>query len=264
MIDFLKLGGSLITDKDTPHTPRFETIHRLAREIRAAQLMNPGRKMIIGHGSGSFGHVPARRYRTREGVWTSEQWSGFVEVWKQARDLNQIVIEVFGQAGIQAIAFPPSTFIQSAGSQPDRVFSAPLASALQAGLTPVVGGDVVFDSVIGGTIFSTEDVFMALADLIPPDRVLLCGKDSGVWQDYPACTQIIPKITPESYTDFKTAIIGSASVDVTGGMREKVELMLDLIAKHPMAQVEIFSGENPDNLYQTILGTSTGTVISNS
>jgi len=264
MIDYLKLGGSLITDKDTPRTARFETIRRLASEIRAAQMVNPQRQMVIGHGSGSFGHVPARQHRTREGVWTPEQWSGFVDVWRQARDLNQIVIEIFAQAGIQAIAFPPSAIIQSADSHPEKVFPTPLASALQAGLTPVVGGDVVFDSVIGGTIFSTEEVFMSLADLFPPDRVLLCGKDSGVWQDYPVCTQIIPKITPESYAGFQKVINGSASVDVTGGMREKVELMLGLLAKHPMTRVEIFSGEIPGNLYQSILGNSTGTIISNS
>ena len=30
---FLKLGGSLITDKTRDNTPRLEVIHRLAREL---------------------------------------------------------------------------------------------------------------------------------------------------------------------------------------------------------------------------------------
>ncbi len=32
---FLKLGGSLITDKTRDNTPRLEVIHRLARELAA-------------------------------------------------------------------------------------------------------------------------------------------------------------------------------------------------------------------------------------
>lgn len=261
MISFLKLGGSLITDKDTLHTARMVTIHRLAAEIREAQKAVPDAQFIIGHGSGSFGHVPASRYGTRQGVRTPAEWEGFVEVWRQARDLNQIILEAFGQAGIQVIAFPPSAFITAAAGKPVNVQVDPIKSALQAGLTPVVGGDVIFDSVTGGTIYSTEDVFMALAPLIPPDRVLLCGKDDGVFEDYPACTRILPKLTPADYHGLNTAIDGSASTDVTGGMREKVELMLQLVDHQSQTQVVIFSGLEPGNLYEVMIGAVHGTVI---
>ena len=33
---FLKLGGSLITDKDLPYTPRLDKLTELAQEIKAA------------------------------------------------------------------------------------------------------------------------------------------------------------------------------------------------------------------------------------
>ncbi|MEZ4718850.1 MAG: hypothetical protein R2851_22555 [Caldilineaceae bacterium] len=38
---FLKLGGSLITDKRAPETPRLDVIHRLAAEIAAARPKYP-------------------------------------------------------------------------------------------------------------------------------------------------------------------------------------------------------------------------------
>lgn len=261
MISFLKLGGSLITDKDNPHTAKMVTIHRLAAEIREAQKALPGHQFIIGHGSGSFGHVPASRYGTRNGVHTPAEWEGFVEVWRQARELNQIILEAFGRAGILAIAFPPSAFIMSTGGTPISVHADPIITALQAGLTPVVGGDVIFDSITGGTIFSTEDVFMALAPRIPPDRVLLCGKDEGVFADYPECSRILPIVTPTAYHRLNSGIDNSESTDVTGGMREKVELMLQLVDQYPKTQVMIFSGQEPGYLYEVMTGTIRGTVI---
>ena len=38
---FLKLGGSLITDKTRPHTPRLEVLRRLAGEVAAARQRFP-------------------------------------------------------------------------------------------------------------------------------------------------------------------------------------------------------------------------------
>jgi isopentenyl phosphate kinase (EC 2.7.4.-) len=60
---FLKLGGSLITDKTRENAPRLDVIRRLAREISGALATAPP-KLVLGHGSGSFGHAAARKYGT--------------------------------------------------------------------------------------------------------------------------------------------------------------------------------------------------------
>lgn len=261
MIDFLKLGGSLITDKDTPLTARRETIQRLAAEIRQAQREQPDLKLVIGHGSGSFGHHTASQFGTRQGVYTPEEWQGFVEVWHHARMLNHIMLDAFYQAGIPAMAFPPSAILFSRERKPASLQAEPLMAALRAGLTPIVAGDVVFDAEIGGTIFSTEDVFNALATSIHPDWVFLCGKDEGVYEDYPACTHFVPRITPATYPRFRQVLSSSASIDVTGGMRDKVESMLELVRHYPETKVLIFSGEHPGALFRTLSGEQHGTII---
>jgi hypothetical protein len=66
LLYFLKMGGSLITDKTTPRTPRMEVLNRLAMEIASACAQNPSLHLVVGNGAGSFGHVPARR-GTRNG-----------------------------------------------------------------------------------------------------------------------------------------------------------------------------------------------------
>ena len=65
---FLKLGGSLITDKTRPYTPRPEKLNLLTAEIASVLKENTNIHLVIGHGSGSFGHAAASRYNTRLGV----------------------------------------------------------------------------------------------------------------------------------------------------------------------------------------------------
>jgi len=65
---FLKLGGSLLTDKTQSEAVRLHVVRRMAKEIADAMARKPQLRLIIGHGSGSFGHVAAARYGTRLGV----------------------------------------------------------------------------------------------------------------------------------------------------------------------------------------------------
>jgi len=259
---FLKLGGSLITDKTLPRTALHATIARLAGEIHAAQVANPALKLIIGHGSGSFGHIPADTYKTRAGVTTPGEWQGFLDVWRQARDLNQIMVEILSDAGIPVISFPPSTFLQANNGQPSSFFADPLISALQAGLTPLVAGDVIFDSVLGGTIFSTEEVFLALAKGLCPQRVLLCGSEAGVFEDFPRNTRLLTHLMAGPNDRLPTNLGGSAGVDVTGGMRTKVDRMLQLVRLCPGVRINIFSGSQSGVLLDALMGSSPGTSIS--
>jgi isopentenyl phosphate kinase len=50
----LKLGGSLITDKSVPYTPRFDKLAELAADISAALQTSPQLSLVLGHGSGSL------------------------------------------------------------------------------------------------------------------------------------------------------------------------------------------------------------------
>ncbi len=58
-VTLVKLGGSLITDKNAPGTARPELIRQLAEQLARAHRC--GHRLVVGHGSGSFGHPEARR-----------------------------------------------------------------------------------------------------------------------------------------------------------------------------------------------------------
>jgi isopentenyl phosphate kinase len=258
---FLKLGGSLITEKTRPHTHRPEVISRLSEEIQSAREENPQLQLIIGHGSGSFGHTPAQKYNTRQGVYNPNEWSGFFQVWQSARDLNNLVWEALSRAGIQVVVFPPSACVSSHNKIIVNWNIQPIQAALQAGLVPLIYGDVIFDDEIGGTIFSTEDLFVHLAMQISPHRILLAGIEPGVWAGYPSRNQILPAINPDSLPGIRSVLHGSAATDVTGGMVEKVEEMLALAQRISKLEVLIFSGDHPGLVKAALLGASPGTRI---
>ena len=258
-LQFLKLGGSLITDKNCPHTPRLEVLNRLAWEIRQARQLDPQLKLVLGHGSGSFGHTPAHRYGTRQGVRSAAGWQGFVEVWRAAAALNHLVMEALSQAEVPAIAFPPSALVSARAGEVESWDLDPLQAALQAGLLPVVYGDVVFDCQVGGTILSTEDLFAYLAGKLRPDRMLLATVEPGVWADYPACTRLVEEITPANLPEIEAVLSESSATDVTGGMASKVRQMLRLVEGRPGMDILIFSGLEPGQLLRLLQGEVAGT-----
>jgi isopentenyl phosphate kinase len=260
-LTFLKLGGSLITDKTRPHTPRPDVITRLAGEIAVACRRDPALRLVLGHGSGSFGHVPARRYATRQGVRSRADWQGFVEVWREAAALDRLVVDALAQAGLPAIPFQPSAGITARDGRVSSWDVTPLRLALEAGLLPVVYGDVIFDLQRGGTILSTEDLFDYLAEQLRPQQVLLAGLEQGVWADFPRCTHLVNEITTQNWEQVAPVLGGSAATDVTGGMDSKVQQGLALARAVPGLEVRIFSGVMPGMVERVLGGEAVGTVI---
>lgn len=260
-LQFLKLGGSLITDKSKPHTPRLDLLAQLAEEIASALNKRPNQKLLLGHGAGSFAHVPASKYGTRQGVRTRQEWDGFVEVWHEASLLDNLVLEALYKAGLPTIALRPCAAVISRDGKVASWDLTPVRNALDNGLLPVIHGDVIFDAVRGGTILSTEDLFNHLARNLRPQRILLAGQEEGVWADYPSCTRLIPEITNANLSNFSNILEGSAATDVTGGMFSKVHQMLALTREIKGLEVMIFSGEKKGSVEQAILGSRMGTLI---
>jgi isopentenyl phosphate kinase len=195
-------------------------------------------------------------------VRTAEEWSGFAEVWYQASELNRHVMSALTSAGIAVVAFAPVASVLARDGKVARWDLEPLRRALEAGILPVIYGDVVFDEVRGGTILSTEDLFGHLARALSPNRILLAGLEQGVWADFPVRKEIVSKITPETYAGIKQRVGAGLGEDVTGGMESKVGLMLELAQSTPGLTAQIFSGEKQGNLSKVLEGETVGTLIS--
>lgn len=257
---FLKLGGSLLTDKRGEEALRPGVLSRLAQEIRYALDAHPDRRLLIGHGSGSFGHVAAAPYNTRGGVETVREWRGFAEVSAAAARLNRLVVDALLADDVPAITFQPSASAICLNGQIISLATRPVRAALKAAIIPVVYGDVAMDVVRGGTIISTEEILTYLAGDVHPAWLLLAGDTDGVYDQQ---GKVIPLLTRANFAKFEAALGGSGGTDVTGGMVAKVRAMLSLVSNRPDLRVRIFSGLEEGRVQQA-LGepeAASGTVI---
>jgi isopentenyl phosphate kinase len=256
---FLKLGGSLITDKERAEFARMDVLRRLAGEIAEARRRRPETKLLLGHGSGSFGHFVASRTRTHLGASSPEDWAGFAEVWASANRLNRIVVDSLAEARLPVVSFPPSSSALCDDGEITEYSAAPIQRALDAGLIPLIQGDVAFDSSRGSTIVSTESVMAYLAPRLRPTRLLLAGIEDGVYRDFPSSRDVLPVVTEDDLE--RIGIGGSHARDVTGGMADKVNQALGLAANLPDLEIRIFSGAVPGQVLSALLGGSPGSLV---
>ncbi|MEM2920788.1 MAG: isopentenyl phosphate kinase [Candidatus Bathyarchaeia archaeon] len=260
---FVKLGGSVITDKTKPFTERVDAIARLAGEIRRAHSRT-GLRLLIGHGGGSYPHTPARLYRTDLGLTDENSRVGIVLVQDAAARLNRIVVSYLLKEGINAISVQPSC---NAVSKNGRIRTWDLRSVrlmLGLNLIPVVYGDVSMDLSKGCAILSTEELFRYLARRLRPSRVIVGSDVNGVYDRDPKTTNAARKIaviTPKNVKSILQSLESNKSVDVTGGMMSKVLTLLEL-ARTSKVECEILDISKPGHLEAALNGKKgIGTII---
>lgn len=250
MTILIKLGGSLITDKTKAKSFRRESLRRIARQIQLLRENDPEIRIVIGHGSGSFGHFEARKYNTVAGVRTERQRLGFVKVGAVAVELSQLALSEFHAASLPVMRFQPSSSLVASDRRVTAFGTRALSMALDQSLIPLIHGDIALDEALGGTIISTEALFAHLAQPLRAKLIILLGEVDGVLDQRQT---VIPLITPKSFAAVRSALAGSHGVDVTGGMLQKVAAMIDLVDKKPELQVVIASGNREKVLLDLLI-----------
>jgi isopentenyl phosphate kinase len=223
-VALVKLGGSLITDKRRPQAPRHDVLARLAREVAKGRAASAER-LLLGHGSGSYGHVAAAAAGIDSGVHDDEQLLGFAITQSQAAKLHRLVIEELLAAAVPVFSFSPSSAMIGAGARPTILAIEPIVSAFALGLVPVTYGDVMLDRVQGGSICSTEAALSLLARRLPRHglpvkRILWLGETDGI---YDADGDVIGEVNERNLFAARRAIGAAAGTDVTGGMKLRLE-----------------------------------------
>ncbi|MEK7187092.1 MAG: isopentenyl phosphate kinase [Patescibacteria group bacterium] len=251
----IKLGGGLITDKKRAFYARGDIIRRLGKEILEARKSCKD-KIILAHGSGSFGHVVAKKYKTSEGLVNNSSFKGLTLVADAAIKINRIVMLQMLRIGLPVVSFSPASLIFAKNREQRNCFVDPIFRALELNYLPVLYGDVVFDSEENGfCIFSSEKVLEVIAGQARGRfklRILYCGDTEGV---YGTNGETIGCLTRKSFSKIKGTIKGSGGVDVTGGMLHKVEESVEMATKWGVETV-IFSGKDKGNLWKAIVGKS--------
>ena len=213
----LKLGGSVVTDKAGDCVIRSDKIEECAGEL----ARRPEIQVVLVHGAGSCGHPQAHRHRLEQGIPPGDL-AGIPETHHAVADLNRVVVDALRRAGREAIGIHPLGHCVAAAGRLQHPDWRPVSLMLSLGVTPVLHGDVVMDTVRGASIVSGDQLVSSLARALSPDRVGLATDVPGVLDGDGAVVGRIRR------GEGKGLAGGSRSTDVTGGMQGKLEELLAL------------------------------------
>ena len=219
MTTVLKLGGSLITDKE-----RAETLDGAALGAAADAIATAADDLALVHGAGSFGHHYAEKHGVSVTAGTADAGAAF-EIHGSMTTLNRFVLSRLHDRDVPALPVHP---LSAGARDTNGALDMPIPAVerlLGEGFVPVSHGDVIAHEAHGTTIISGDEVVVRFAEGLDADRVGLCSTVDGV---YDADGAVIDRI--DDFDSVADALGGSDATDVTGGMAGKVRTLLDLDA----------------------------------
>jgi isopentenyl phosphate kinase len=238
----LKIGGSLITRKDSYRQPDAPNIAKLAKAVAA--LWKKGiRDFVLVHGAGSFGHALVLRYGINDGVKTEAQKLGYADTHAACSELSVLFVKALVDEEVPAVSLAPALLITQKNRRISRFNEAPLEECLKNGYLPVLYGDMVPDSVLGASICSGDQIVAHLGK--KADFIVLATNVDGVLDGKGA---VISEITTANFVDVSKGL-KRVENDVTGAMEGKLKelLALDTVSY-------IVNGEHPERLEALMSG----------
>ncbi len=239
---FLKLGGSAITDKTQPAAPKPDVIRALARATFEARAKNPALALLLGHGSGSFGHFTARKF----GYGQPDNWRAYAETSASAARLNRLVTDIFLAENVPVVSFQPSASARTRDGELIHLAYENIRAALAHQLVPLIYGDVAFDETRARSIISTDAQFAFLAPFLQPTRLVYTTAVGGIYSADPTRqpdAQLISEITPASFHALRAQVGASHGYDVTGGMVDKLARSVALVQRFPQLHIHILAAD---------------------
>jgi len=233
----LKLGGALITDKSNPYSFRADVVSSAAREIR--ECMDEGliESLVLVQGVGSFGHPPVLKYKLHKGFSGPEQ---LIQLsWTQAKvsELRTLIVNALIEAGIPVCLMYPSSMMLAEKTRISEYFLDALKGFFELGMVPLIGGDILIDSVMGFSVCSGDPMMTLIAREFGAKRLVYASDVSGIFDSDPKVNPKAELFDRIDLSDLVEAIekMGKAGVeDASGAMQGKVasiEPVTDLIKK---------------------------------
>lgn len=240
----VKLGGSAITDKKGYKKARPGKIEQMAQAI--SEVWKKGKKdLVIVHGAGSFGHMVVLKHDINDGIKTEKQRVGYADTHAACEELSLLVIKALVDKGIPAVSIPPSSIIKQKNKRISKFNDEVVRDYLSAGYLPVLYGDVVPDSELGGSVCSGDQIMAWLGK--DAEFLVFVTKVGGVLDDQGS---IIPEITKDNFKDISKHLKESKN-DVTGAMKGKIAELLELDTTSYIVSAE------PERLVSVLLGKKT-------
>jgi isopentenyl phosphate kinase len=225
----LKLGGSLLTDKAQPYSLRKDVLGQAAAEVRSCLDQGLVSRLVVVHGVGSYGHPPVIQHKLYKGFIDPGQLLPLSRTQSKVNELRAEVTSSLQDQGIAVNLFHTSSI---ASARKGRITSLDLAAVkgfLDIGMVPVLGGDMVFDSDMGFSVGSGDQVAAILARELEATDLVFATDVAGVFDADPklrADAKLLRRVSLGALNDIPS---GGEARDASGAMRGKL-LALQILA----------------------------------
>ncbi len=217
----IKLGGSVITDKDRDASFRRAVTRRLMGEIAKA-----GVPVVLLHGAGSFGHPQVKAAGLDKPPVTGPKLNGVAATLASLATLHADVLELAAAAGLRPISVPVHALMEANAGAISDVPVDMVEQLLEEGCTPVLHGSMVPDVADGWAIVSADRLMAALAEELEPRLAVFATDVDGVLD---ADGQLLEEVSAADGISSLDAV----RADVTGSMQAKVRAALQVAAVCP-------------------------------
>jgi isopentenyl phosphate kinase len=255
----LKIGGSVITDKDGELAARTEVINRLSEEIEKAHV----KSLIMVHGGGSFGHPTAQKYGIKEGLREETQKVGFAETHHVMTVLNGLVMDSLVWHNIPAVSDAPSCCALTENGRIKSFGDAILKLYLKMGFVPVLYGDATLDEKLGFTVLSGDQLVAYLAMKFGASKIVIGVDTDGLYDADPKLAKnakLYNHLNLSELQSIRSKLGKSTASDVTGGMVGKVAELIPAVEQG--IPVTIVNAGKANRVYKALMGEAVeGTVI---
>jgi len=237
----IKLGGSVLTNKEKSYSFRTRTAKRLLKEIKESTI----EKYIIIHGGGSFGHPGAKKYELNDKD-SEPTGEGLSKVQLDMRRMNNHFLELMQEKEMWGVSIPGGLVTSFKDGELNKIDKSIFKKYLSLDVTPVGFGDVTLDIEKGITICSGDDIVLGLSSLA--DKAVFVSDVDGIYKQGEVVKIFKRGMYPLEEDDFPSK---KNAVDVTGGMNRKVEKMLR-ISKD--CETHVVNGEESGRLRKVLDG----------
>lgn len=223
-IVLIKLGGSLISDKTRINKANFIKIERLSKQIKE---LKKDYDLVIFTGAGGFGHPVAEKYK-------ANLKAGIKEIRSACRKINEIVVDtLINQSGLKAKSVSPSDIAVYEDGNLFSLSYKQIILILKKKIIPVFHADLVEDKKLGTSILSMDKFLVDLGIFFMKkgfkiEKAIFAGITSGVFDQK---GKVIPVISKKTFFLIKNTFYKGKGIDVSGGMKYKVEQCLRLTDK---------------------------------
>jgi len=181
----IKLGGSLLTDKSKPYEARKSVIESTATELRECIDEGLIESLIIIHGVGSFGHPPVLEYKLHKGFTGPEQFIPLSKTQGIVNEFRLLLTNVFQEAGLPVNLLHPSSMVVAEKMRIKSTSFEPLKGWLALGMIPFLGGDLLYDTAMGFSVGSGDELAIVLTRHLDAKRLVFAMDESGIYDDNP-------------------------------------------------------------------------------